>query len=159
MSCQNCFKDNIDAFEKATCVFSSRRPLVIFLLNLVLNIKDLWERYCSCEKSCISPCLVCQFRLVYLNDDFDIYENSFDLHFLFTFHRHLYENLKRALLETDSHFVCKLINKKYFYTRKNWFDGKIERFYLANCLEDHENNRINGFKNNDLKIVLDQISK
>ena len=119
----------------------------------------MWERYCSCEKSCISPCLVCQFRLVYLNDDFDIYENSFDLHFLFTFYRHLYENLKRALLEIDSHFVCKLINKKYFYTRKNWFDGKIERFHLANCLEDHENNRINGFKNNDLKIFLDQISK
>ena len=128
MSCQNCFKDNIDAFEKATCVFSSRRPLVIFLLNVVLNIKDLWERYCSCEKSCISPCLVCQFRLVYLNDDFDIYENSFDLHFLFTFHRHLYENLKRALLEIDSHFVCKLINKKYFYTRKTGLTEKLNVF-------------------------------
>ena len=124
MSCQNCFQDNIDAFEKATCVFSSRRPLVIFLLNVVLNIKDLWDRYCFCEKSCISPCFVCQFRLVYLNDDFDIYENFFDLHFLFTFHRHLYKNLKRAPLEIDSHFLCELINKKYFYTHKNWFDGK-----------------------------------
>ena len=158
MSCQNCFKDNIDAFEKATCVFSSRRRLVIFLLNVVLNIKDLWDHHCSCKKSCISQCLVCQFRLVYLNDDFDIYENSFDLYFLFTFPCHLYENLKRALLEIDSHFVCELINKKYFYTCKNWFDGKIERFRLVNCLDDHENNRINGFKN-DLKIVLDQISK
>ena len=159
MSCQNCFKDKIDAFEKATCVFSSRRPLVIFLLNVVLNIKDLRDHYCSCEKSCISSCLVCQFQLLYLNYDFDIYENYFDLHFLFTFHCHLYENSKRALLEIDSHFVRELINKKYFYTCKNWFDGKIERFHLANCLDDHENNRINGIKNNDLKIVLDQISK
>ena len=41
MSCQNCFKDNIDAFEKAIIVFSSRRSLVIFLLDIVLNIKDL----------------------------------------------------------------------------------------------------------------------
>ena len=158
MSCQNCFKDNIDTFKKATCVFSSRRWLVIFLLNVVLNIKDLWDHYCSCKKSCISLCLVWQFRLVYLNDDFDIYENFFDLHFLFTFPCHLYENLKRALLEIDSHFVCELINKKYFYTCKNWFDGKIERFRLVNCLDDHKNNRINGIKN-DLKIVLDQISK
>ena len=30
MSSQNCFKDNFDAFEKRTCVFSSRRSLVIF---------------------------------------------------------------------------------------------------------------------------------
>ena len=41
MSCQNCFKDNIEAFEKAIIVFSSRRSLVIFLLDIVLNIKDL----------------------------------------------------------------------------------------------------------------------
>ena len=128
MSCQNCFKDNIDALEKATCVFSSRGSLVIFLLNVVLNINDLRDRYCACEKSCISPCLVCQFRLVYLNDDFDIYENSFGLHFLFTFHRHLYENLKTALLEIDSHFVCELINKKYFYTRKTGLTEKLNVF-------------------------------
>ena len=159
MSCQNCFKDNIDAFEKTTCVFSSRRSLVIFLLNVALNIKDLRDRYCFCEKRSIIPCLVCQFRLVYLNDDFDIYENSFDLHFLFTFHRHLYKNFKRLLVEIDSHFACELVNKKYFYSRKDCFDGKIERFYLPDCLESYENKRINDIKNNDFKIVLDQINK
>ena len=55
--------------------------------------------------------------------------------------------------------MCELINKKYFYTCKNWFDRKTERFHLANCLDDHENNRINGIKNNDLKTVLDKITK
>ena len=97
--------------------------------------------------------------MVYLNDDYDIYENSLDLHFLFTFHHHLYENLKRLLVEIDSHLACKLINKKYFYIRKDWFDAKIERFYLPDCLDNYENNKINDIKKNDLKIVLDQISK
>ena len=59
MSCQNCFKANIDAFEKATCVFSSRRPLVIFLLNMVLNIKDFRDRFCICKKDSDLPCLPC----------------------------------------------------------------------------------------------------
>ena len=46
MSCQNCFKDNIEAI----IVFSSRCSLVIFLLDRVLNIKDLKDRYCFCKK-------------------------------------------------------------------------------------------------------------
>ena len=61
MTCENCFKNNFEDFEKVTRVFSSRRPLVIFLLNVVLNIKDLKDRYCYCKKSSVLPCLVCQF--------------------------------------------------------------------------------------------------
>ena len=49
MNCQNCFKNNMDAFEKATCIFSSRRPLVIFILN-VLNIKDFRTAFVSVKK-------------------------------------------------------------------------------------------------------------
>ena len=49
--------------------------------------------------------------------------------------------------------------KSIFTLVKTGLTEKIERFHLANCLDDHENNRINGIKNNDLKIVLDQISK
>ena len=80
----NCFKDNSEGFEKATCQLGSRCSLVIFLLNVVLNIKDLWDRYCFCDKVSILPCLVCQFRTVYLNGDYDIYErSSFDYNHIF----------------------------------------------------------------------------
>ena len=155
MSCQNCFKNNMDAFEKATCVFSSCRPLVIFILNVLLNIKDFKNCLCICKKDFL--CLPCQFRMVYLNDDYDIYKNSFNFHFLFVFHRHLYKNLKRLLVEVESHLAYKLINKKYFYVRKDFFDGKIVRFYLSDCLEDYENKKINYIKKKDLKIALDKI--
>ena len=146
----------MDAFEKPTCVFSSRRPMVIFILNVLLNIKDFRDQFSICKKD--FPCLPCQFRMVYLSDDYDIYEKSFNLHFLFVFHRHLYENLKILLVEVESHLACELINKKHFYVRKDFFDGKIERFYLWDCLEDYENKKINYIKKNDLKMVLDKIS-
>ena len=157
MTWQNCFKDNVDAFKKATCQFNCRRLLVIFLLNVVLNIKDLWIHYCFCDKFSVLSCSVCQFRVVYLNDEYDIYENYFDLNFLSNFHRHLYKNLKCLLLETDSHIACRLINKNYSYVHKDWFDGSLEQFYLPYCLDIYEIRKINQIKNNEFKIVLDLI--
>ena len=157
MTCQNRFKDNYDAFEKATCHFYSRRSLVMFLLNVLLNLKDLWEQYCFCDKVSFLPCSVCQFRIVYLCGEYDIYEHSFNLNFLLNFHKHVYKNLKCLLLETDSHIACRLINKKYFYVHKDWFDGSKERFYLPYCLDIYENRKMNESKNNDFKIVLDLI--
>ena len=131
MTCNNCFKDNVDAFGKATCQFYSRRSLVIFLLNIVLNIKDLWEQYCFWEKvkNSVNRCSACQFRIVYLNDEYNIYENSFDLNFLSKFHTYLVKNLKCLLLETDSHIACRLVNKRFCYVFKDWFDGKLEQFF------------------------------
>ena len=130
MTCNNCFKDNADAFEKATCQFYSQCSLVIFLLNVVLNIKDLlfWEQYCFCEKvkNSVNRCSVCQIRIVYLNDEYKIYENSFALNFLSKFHTHLVKNLKCLLLKPDSHIACRLVNKTFCYVFKDWFDGKLE---------------------------------
>ena len=129
MTCENCFKDNVDAFEKTTREFISRRPMVIFLLNVVLNIKDLSDRYCFCKRtSSILLCLTCQFRIVYLNDEFDIYQNSLDMHFLVTFYHHLYKNLKRLLLETNSHLVCELVKKSIFIPVKTGLAGKLNVF-------------------------------
>ena len=67
------------------------------------------------------------------------------------FQCHLYENLKRLLIEVESHLACELINKKYFYVRKDFFDGKIEHFYLSDCLEDYENKKINYIKKKRFK--------
>ena len=155
MSCHNCFKDNAESFEQATRYFRSRRSLVILLLNVVLNIRDLWEQYCYCEKVSVQ-CSACQFRAVYLNDHYNIYENSFDLNFLSKFHKRIYKNLRR-LLEIDCHLACELINRKFYYSHRDWFDGKIECFYLPYCPDIYENNKINSIKINDFKVVLDPL--
>ena len=159
MTCNNCCKDNVDTFEKATCQFYSWCSLVTFLLNVVLNIRGLWGQYCFNKKvkNSVNRCSVCQFRIVYLNEEYDICENSFDLNFLSKFHTHLVKNLKCLLLETDSHIACRLVNKKFCYVFKDWFDGKLEQFYLLCCLDIFENRKIDQIENNEFKVVVDLI--
>ena len=97
---------------------------------------------------------VCQFGIAYLHDEDEIYENSFNLHFLANFQDHMHKNLKKLLLKTDSHFTCELINKKFFYVHKDWFTGELENYYLPQCFQVFENNKIKNIKNNDFRIVL-----
>ena len=87
---------NENAFEQATCVFSSCYSFVIFMRNIVLNVKELWRDVCFCEKV-YEKCSVCQMKTIYFNDEYEIYKNSFDLNFLASFHVHLHRNLKKLL--------------------------------------------------------------
>ena len=138
-------------FERSACIFRSRCSLVIFLLNVVLNIKELWEDYCYYEKLS-EKCSVCQFRMIYLND-FDLYEHSFDFNFLVNYHSHFYNNLVK-LLGIKNHIVCKLVNTKFYYLHKDWFTDERGRYYLPYCLDIFEKNQINKIKNNEFKIVI-----
>ena len=92
--CLNCFKFDQESFDYATTVFHSRRSLVIFLLNIVLNIKEMWKDFCCCKKP-YERCLVCQAKIYYLNYEYDIYENSFNLDFLVK----LQANVKKKLVK------------------------------------------------------------
>ena len=93
MSCNQCFRDNAGKFEKVSNVFTSRRPLLVFLLNVILNVEEIWEEYCSCPNIGKQTCLICQFRQVYFDDQFKLYEHCFDFNYLTRFHNHLTENL------------------------------------------------------------------
>ena len=94
--------------------------------------------------------------MVYLNDEFDLYENSFDINFLTTYHTHVYNNL-RKMLDVKNHVACKLIDTKSFYLHKDWFTGEKNRYYLPYCLDISENNQINKIKNNEFKVVIDPL--
>lgn len=59
----------------------------------------------------------------------------------------------------DSHFTCELINEKFFYVHKDWFTGKLDNYYLPQCLQVFERNKIKEIKNNDFKIVLNSLKK
>ena len=86
-----------------------------------------------------------------------MYENSLDFNFLARFQDHMHKKFKRLLLETDGHFACELIKRKFFYAHKDWFTGKIEQYYLPYCLQFYENDKIKNVKNKEFKIVLDPI--
>ena len=97
-------------------------------------------------------CSICQMRVVYLNDQYDIYENTFNMDFLLKFHQHLIKNLN-GLLEIECHCVCKVINENYFYTVKDTFDGSKKHIYL-DCLNEFENKKNNQIKIKNFKIVI-----
>ena len=110
MEFENCFVNRTEKFQNASCIFKSRQLLVIFLLTVALNIEKFWEDFCFCTNSRLN-CPVCQMRVVYLNDQYDIYENSFNMDFLLKFHQHLIKSLN-SLHEIECHFACKAINEK-----------------------------------------------
>ena len=151
MVCENCLVNKTEKFQKTTCLFQSRQPLVIFLLTVVLNIQKCWKDYCFCIDA--KKYLICQIRTVYLHDQYDIYENSLNMDFLSKFHQHLVKNLNR-LIEIDYHFVCKVINEKFFYIQKDIFDGNKKHLDLYFCLNKLENKKINQIISNDLKIII-----
>ena len=144
--------NNMEKFKKTTCVFKSRQPLAFFLLNVILNIEKFWKDFCYCTETKFI-CSVCQMRVVYINNQYDLYQNSFDLDFLIKFHGHLVKNLYK-LIEIECHFACKVINEKYFYTLEDLFDGSKKHYYLYDCLNDFENKKIIQIKNTDFKIIL-----
>ena len=153
MACKNCLKDNEELFNHSTSIFKSRQSLVVFLLNVVLNIKDLWESYCYSEKVS-EKCSLCQFKMIYWNDQYAIYENSFNMDFLVRFYSHMERNLWR-LLKIDSHIPCELVSRQFYYIHKDWFSGQVERFYIPYCLDIYENDKMNSIKNNEFKFVID----
>ena len=152
MSCLNFLQVNNDPFHLKTRFFKSRQPLVVFSLNTVLNSKELFKGYCFC-KNTDAVCLVCQFKICYLNNEYDLYENCLNWDFLSGFHKRMCEHLKK-LVTLDNHVVCKLLNNKFYYIHKDWFTGEKEAFDLEDCLDFHENKKIEQIKNNEFKVVV-----
>ena len=92
--------------------------------------------------------------MVYWNDQYDIYENSFDMDFLVRFHSHLQNNLW-LLLKADSHIACELVSRQFYYIHKDWFSGQVERFYIPYCLDIYQSDKMNSIKNKEFKVVID----
>ena len=121
-----------------------------------MHAQELWRDYSFCEKV-LEECSIFQFRMLYWNDQYDLYKNSFDLNFLLRFRDQVRRNLSKLLDIKDCHFACELINRQYFYSHKSWFDGQIEKFYIPYCLAIYENDKINTIKNNEFNIVIDPL--
>ena len=152
MVCENCFQENKGSLEQKTCSVVDRRQLIVFLLNVILNIESTWKEYCFCD-TVVVKCSVCQFRDACKNTEYHIYENCFNFHFLVTFHANLYIHLKKLLAASD-HFVCNWINKSFCYKYKDWFTGQIELYSLSDCIAAYEKREIDKIINNSFKIVI-----
>ena len=143
INCKNCHHNEKSKFDEPTCVFSCRRDLIIFLLDILLNIKKNWWQFCRCELSI--ECRVCEFKRLYANDKYVIYRNCFNLHFQAVFHRNMYDCLEEQL-EIKNHIVCHLISSRFKYTFDVWFTGKQNVFFLQEIVNLFEQKQIEKIK-------------
>ena len=146
MACNACIKENEDLFVKTVTEFDSQWSVVELLL--VLNIQLLWARFCECEKL-TDHCNVCRLCLIYKNEEFKIYKNSFNLDFLERFAQKASD--LQIIRKKKPHLVCNLINRQFFYNHRDWFSREIESYSISWALDIYENNKIDEIKNSDFK--------
>ena len=153
MTCSNCLRENNVAFDQTVNYFQGRRPLVVFLLNTVLNSKEICKNHC---KITMGKCLACQFRIFYMNSEYDLYENCFDGCFFHFFHLRMCENLKKLTI-LDNHIICKLLNKQFYYQHRDWFTGPKFQYSILECLESYEKDRIKKIIENECRVLIDRL--
>ena len=79
--CKNCFFFYKEKLENAVNYYGHpRRSLVLFLLNVILNIQEFWLDFCKCDGTNI--CLPCQANICYREYQYNIYEHCLNLDFL-----------------------------------------------------------------------------
>ena len=101
-------------------------------------------------------CLACQFRIFYMNNEYDLYENCFDGCFLHFFHLCMCENLKKLAI-LDNHIVCKLLNKQFYYQHGDCFTGQRSRYSILECLESYEKDNIKKIIENECRVLTDRL--
>ena len=151
MVCNNCLKCDKNYFEYKCNVFDNRHALVLFLINIVMNIQKLREEFCTCDG--VEICLVCQANLHYNKYEHTTYQNCLNLDFLSKVRENLVGNLYK--LENEGHFVCRIINEKYQYKHTDWFTGDVLFFNLEDCLLRWEQKKINEVLGQKVKVQIE----
>ena len=158
MACKNCFiYDEIKLHSKVG-FFEKRKDLVLFLLNVVLNIKDLFMDHCKCDSESI-----CQSRVMgeIFNEKVaqEIYKNCLDYDFLCKIKENLHLNIC-TLLNKKDHFLCKIINKKYNYYHKCMFT-RTDIYVNVSVVvySEWEKIKIKELVTNDAKVVASNFLK
>ena len=154
MFCRNCFLFDQEKLEAQCCFFEDRHSLVLFLLNVILNIQKKWIDFGKCDRTKI--CSVCQCNIVYRKYQYVIYKNCLNLDFLAEVRENLHKNLSK-MIESNNHFLCEIINKKFCYKHKDWFNGNQVHYDLEHCLSLWEKYEMDKIIQTYFKIVCRKI--
>lgn len=134
-TCVNCFNSNPkklnDSFEEAG---KQRHNLVIFVLNIILNMEKCFSFYYTCRS--LKPCLICETAGTFNNYQYGSYQHSLDFNsssIVAKIHLRL-----REIIKLNNHFVCNIINNRFFYVSENWFSGKKSVYSVDFCLDKWE---------------------
>lgn len=118
----NCFLFNEYKLHAKIVFFGKRQDMLIFILNVILNIKNYFLDHCKCNGENI--CQPCEIADIFNEETtYKILKNCFDLDLLSNVTENLHLNLNK-LLEKHDHFLCTVINERYHYYHKCFFTGK-----------------------------------
>ena len=135
--CMNCFRSNTEKIKK---IFKEkaddgRESLLTLILTAVLNILKMASYYCTCCCNCL--CLVCLCQKQFTNSQYILYQRSRDFYSLQPIDSDLMFCMC-TLSCMDHHFVCSVLNTKYYYTAENWFSSKKAIFFIPEVLKRWE---------------------
>ena len=152
-SCKNCFLfDEYKLYSKVG-FFERRQDMLIFILNVILNIRKYYFEYCKCDGE--NVCLPCQTAEIFNEETVNkIYKNCLDLDMLCKVKENLHLNLNN-LLEKHDHFLCKVINERYHYYHKCIFTGKHVFLDIGVAVPEWENLKVNEIVNNKPQVNLE----
>ena len=137
-NCINCFNSNSKKLGELFqfTVNQGRKDFLIFILNIILNIEKTYGYYCFCKNK--RQCLICATAASFRDVQYSLYQDSlnFNKSNLVVVDVH---NALKEIIKENNHFVCKVINNKYYYSCDNWFSGKKAVFSIDQCLTKWEN--------------------
>ena len=108
-ACNNCYLFDQLKLHAKVGFFKARKHMVIFILNVLLNIENLHFDFCACTDENI--CYPCFLADIYDEDQvYAVYKNCLDLDFLSRFKEDLHTHLCR-LFDAKSHFFMSNNNR------------------------------------------------
>ena len=110
--------------------------MVLFLLKVVLNIEKYYKDFCVCKEGTVT-CYFCVVARVYEGASYQLFEKFLNLDFLIKFKARLYGTIC-FLQEQNSHFVCTILEKEFYYKQKCFFSGNNVKISLRAASEEWE---------------------
>ena len=111
VGCKNCFLFDDDKLNSKVGYFNTQRDMLVFLLNVVMNIKVHGLKFCKCNRVICEPCQITDTFKKEIT--FKLYKNCFNLDLLNKDKENLHIHLIN-LFEKNYNFLCKIINDKYY---------------------------------------------
>ena len=151
--CGNCFLfDEFKLYSKVG-FFETRKGMLIFMVNVIMNIQNYVYDYCKCDGQTI--CLPCEIAKIFDEKlTYEIYENCFSFDLLSKIKDNLCIQLIN-LQESHDHFLCKILNEKYnYHQEKCIFTGKPISISVREACQEWEKIRIDKIVNRKLTVPV-----
>ena len=154
--CGNCFLfDEFKLYAKVG-FFETRKEMVIFMLNTILNIQKYVLDFCKSDG--VNMCLPCEIAQIFDKKvTYEIYKNCLDLNLMSKIKENLHVQLNN-LLEKHDHFLCTIINEEYRYEQdESIFTGEPISFSARMVYLEWEKMQIENIVNEKATVFVKKI--